>query len=342
MELVIYNERPDVKEYSKELLTRLYTDMRKERMFDQSVIRMVSEGKIAGFYHPGSGQEAIAAGVCANLTDEDYLLYMHRGCNEMICKGMEMDKLYADFFGNIHGTNRGLGAGIIHGADPSRGVMGQPGTVGSNMPIAVGLGVSIKYRKTNQVVYCTFGDGTANRELLHGAFNYAALMKLPVIFLCQNNEYGLGAHYKDEHATTTGYIAERGLSYGIPSYVVDGNNVLAVYEVAKKAVENARGGGGPSFIEAKTYRQHGHFIGDPATYMDKERLRWFIEENDPLDNYDKVLLKSGMFTEDELKTLVDEVTKLNDEAIVEADSYPLPTEERLYQGLYSTSPSPLE
>jgi pyruvate dehydrogenase E1 component alpha subunit len=340
MELVVYNEKPNPGKYEKDLLIDLLKTMKYERIFDISIIRMISEGKIAGFYHAGSGQEAIAAGSVFPLRKDDYLFYMHRGCNEMIAKGIPLDKLYSDFFGNINGTNFGLGAGIIHSADPSRGVMGQPGTIGSNMPLACGIGIAINNRKSDQVVYATFGDGTANRELLHGSFNYAALWKLPVIFVCQNNEYALGAYYKDEHATTDGYIASRGLSYGIPSYVVDGNNVLAVYEVAQIAIERARKGNGPTFIEAKTLRQQGHFVGDPCAYMNKNRLEWFKTHNDPIPSFEKLLLEYDIVTREELASIDEEINNANEESIKKADSYPLPGEDRLYAGLFSTSPVP--
>ncbi|GHU65855.1 pyruvate dehydrogenase E1 component subunit alpha [Clostridia bacterium] len=343
MELVVYREKPNPEKYSKEFLVSLLSTMKAERIFDVSVIRMISAGKIAGFYHAGSGQEAIAAGSIKEvLRKDDYLFYMHRGCNEMIAKGVPIDRLYADFFGNIYGTNRGLGAGIIHGADPTLGVLGQPGTIGSNMPLACGVGMAINQRKSKQVVYATFGDGTANRELLHGAFNYAGIWKLPVIFMCQNNEYALASKYTDEHALADGYIASRGLSYGIPSYVVDGNDVLAVYEVSKLAVERARNGEGATFIEAKTLRQNGHFVGDPRVYMDKERLEWFITHNDPISNFEKLLLDYNIVTQEELDELDHEITGQNDAAIEKADSYPLPGEERLYEGLYSTSAVPQE
>ena len=341
MNLVVYNVKSDARKYSKEFLEKLLRNMLLQRVFDQSVIQMISEGKIAGFYHAGSGQEAIAAGVIADMTKEDYLFYMHRGCNEMICKGLELNRLYSDFFGNINGSNRGLGAGIIHSTDPALGIMGQPGTIGSNMPIAAGLGMSIKYRKTNQVVYATFGDGTSSRELLHGSFNLCALHKLPVIYVCQNNEYAIGAYYKTDHATSTGYIAEYGTSYGIPSYVVDGNDVLAVYEVASEAIRRARSGECPTFIEAKTFRHNGHFVGDPITYMDMDRLEWFKKYDDPITNFKKQLLEYEIFTAEELQAIDKEIEEFNKAEIAKAESYPMPTEERLYAGLFSTSPSPV-
>ncbi len=339
MEVIVYDKKTDAKNYSKATLKKIYTNIYNERIFDDSIVRMISEGRIAGFYHAGAGQEAIAGAALADMNDDDYLLYMHRGCNEMVAKGIPLNKLYSDFFANVNGTNFGLGAGIIHSAYPPKGVIGQPGTIGSNMPIAVGLGIAIKYRKSQQVVYATFGDGTSARELLHGSFNYAALKKLPVIFMCQNNEYGLGNYYKSDHATTTGYLAEYGTSYGIPSYVVDGNDALAVYDVAKEAIERARAGEGPTFIEAKTFRYNGHFVGDPMVYMDKERQKWFMENNDPINNLRAKMIESGQFTAEEIDALNKELEEFNEAEIEKAASFPLPDEDRLYAGLFSTSPS---
>jgi pyruvate dehydrogenase E1 component alpha subunit len=340
MDLVVFNEKIDPRKYDKDLLTGLLESMKLQRSFDKSILRLVSEGKLPGFYHPGSGQEGVSAGAIWPMRDDDYLFYMHRGCNDMIAKKVPLDKLYSDFYGNINGTNLGLGAGIIHGADPSRGVLGQPGTIGSSMPLACGVGMAINYRETDQIVYVTFGDGTSNRELLHGSFNYAALWKLPVIFMCQNNEYALGASFKDEHALVDGYIASRGLSYGIPSYVVDGNDVLAVYEVTQIAVERARKGEGPTFIEAKTMRHKGHHMGDARRYMDKERQQWFIDFNDPINRFQKLLLEYGIFTSEEFDAIDSELIKFNNEAIAKAESFPMPAKERLFAGLFSTSPVP--
>ncbi len=335
MKLKVIVEKQNPKDYDKELLLELYRVMLQCRIFDESIIRMVSQGKIKGFYHAGSGHEAIGVGTCSALKDDDYIFYMHRGCNEMIAKGVPIDRLYADFFGNVYGTNKGLGAGIIHSAWPEKGVLGQPGTVGSNFTLGVGVGLAIKYRKSDQVCVCYFGDASAARELLHGALNWAGLHKLPVIFVCENNEFGLSNPYMNSHAVDQ-FIAEYAASYkNVDAVVVDGNDVLAIKEVMDAAVERARKGEGATFIEAKTYRHKGHFIGDPVLYMDKDRTEWFVTQNDPILNLKNQLLSSKIATEAELDEIEAKIREEDKAAIESADAHPMPTKDRLYEGLFS-------
>lgn len=342
MELRLFTEKPNPKKYDKDLLLNLYRVMLQERIFDESIIRMVSAGKVKGFYHAGSGQEAIAAGTCAQLRDDDYIFYMHRGCNEMIAKGVPIDELYGDFFANVHGTNKGLGAGIIHSAYPQKGVLGQPGTIGSNSSLGAGVGYAIKYRKSDQVCVCFFGDGTAAREVIYGALNWIGLWKLPVILVCENNEYGLSNPYLKANAVKE-HVAEKVVGFNnIDPVVVDGNDVLAVKEVMDKAVERARKGEGGTFIEAKTFRYGGHFVGDPAIYQDKDRLKWFKNEYDPINNLKKAVMESGVATESELDTVEQKVREEDKKAIEIADSYPLPGRERLFEGLFSEGKEVME
>ncbi|MGD9570191.1 MAG: thiamine pyrophosphate-dependent dehydrogenase E1 component subunit alpha [Sedimentibacter sp.] len=335
MELRLFTEKPDPRKYDKDLLLNLYRVMLQERVFDESIVSMVYSGKVKGFYHAGAGQEAIAAGSCVQLRDDDYIFYMHRGCNEMIAKGVSIDELYADFFANVHGTNKGLGAGIIHSAYPSKGVLGQPGTIGSNASLGAGVGYAIKYRKSDQVCVCYFGDGTAARETIYGALNWIGLWKLPVIFVCENNEYGLSNHYLKANAIKE-HVAEKATGFNnIDCVVVDGNNVLAMKEVTDAAIDRARKGEGGTFIEAKTFRYGGHFVGDPTIYIDKEKLAWFKNENDPINNLKKSLLESNIATESELDAVEQKVREEDKKAIEIADTYPLPERERLFEGLFS-------
>ena len=335
MNLKVYMEKPNPKNYDKELLLELYRKLWQCRAFDASVIRMVSEGKIKGFYHAGSGEEAIGVGSCTQLRDDDYIFYMHRGCNEMIAKGVPVDLLYGDFFGTMHSTNKGLGAGTIHSAYPEKGVLGQPGTIGTNSILGVGVGLSIKYRKTDQVCICYFGDGTAARELLHGALNWSGLYKLPVIFMCENNEFGLSNPYKNSHDINQ-YIAEYATGYAnVESVVVDGNNVLAVKEVSDAAIARARRGDGPTFIEAKTYRHKGHFVGDPTVYRDKVRDEWFINHDDPVYNFKSQLLACEIASESELDAIEAKVKEEDTKASDVAYAAPMPTKDRIYEGLFS-------
>lgn len=335
MDLKVFKEKLDPKKYDKDLLLKLYRIMLQERVFDESVMRLIAEGTIQGFYHAGAGQEAIAAGSCASLRDDDYIFYAHRGCNEMIAKGVPIDMLYADFFANIHGTNKGLGAGIIHSAYPQLGVLGQPGTIGSNSSLGAGVGYAIKYKQTDQVCVCYFGDGTSSRELIYGALNWMGIWKLPVILFCENNEWAISSHFKTTCAVND-YVSERATGYkDVEVVVCDGNDPLAVKEVMDAAVARARRGEGGTFIEALTYRHGGHFVGDPAMYRDPKVTEDWKTNKDPIINYKKALLDSGMLSEAELDACEKTVREEDEAAIQEALKYPLPPKERLFEGLFS-------
>lgn len=320
--------------YGAEFLLGLYRSMVRQRTFDLNLIRLLHEGKVSGFYHSGVGQEATGAGTCASLRDDDYILYDHRGCNQMIAKGVPLDKIYGDFMGRVCGTTCGLGAGIVHVAWPEKGVLGQSGTLGACFVIAAGVGYAVKVKKTDQVCVCYFGDGTAARETFHGGMNWAGLYDLPIVFYCENNQYGISTHYTRAHALKEN-IADRADGYGIPGYVIDGNDVLLVYEVAKEAVERARSGGGPTFIEGKTYRIRGHFEGDPATYRDEAEVREWQERRDPIANYRARLIDAGMAAEEDFAGIDAEVEREILDAIALAEQSPMPECDRLYEGLYA-------
>ncbi|MFW6026965.1 MAG: thiamine pyrophosphate-dependent dehydrogenase E1 component subunit alpha, partial [Candidatus Woesearchaeota archaeon] len=218
------------KEYNEDVLLDLYLTMLKERATDDKIINLLHDGKVSGFYHPGKGQEAIAAGFCANLTDDDYLFYDHRGCNQQVAKGISLEGLFGDFLAKTSGTTKGLGAGIVHHAQPDKGILGQSGTIGESYVLGVGVGYSIKYRKTNQVCVVFNGEGATSRELFHGAMNWSGIYDLPVIYVIENNEYAVSTHTSKTHSTKEdGNIADWAEGYGIPNKVIDGNDVLKVY-----------------------------------------------------------------------------------------------------------------
>lgn len=324
-----------IEEYDSDLLIGLYSTMFKERECDEKIVKLLHDGKISGFYHPGKGQEAIGAGCCANLTDDDYLFYDHRGCNQQIAKGISLVGLFGDFMAKINGTTGGLGAGIVHHAQPDKGILGQSGTIGESYVLGVGVGYSIKYRKTDQVCMVFNGEGATARELFHGAMNWSALYDLPVVYIIENNKYAVSTPCEKTHAVKEGgSLAGWAEGYGIPNTVIDGNDVLEVYETTKEAVERARNGEGPTVIEAKTYRQLGHFIGDPADYMDEEELKYWKEEKDPIDNYRKLLLEKGVATKDKLREVEKEVKQEIEKAVEEADKAPLPDEDRMYEDVF--------
>jgi acetoin:2,6-dichlorophenolindophenol oxidoreductase subunit alpha len=324
----------DPTKYDKDFLVSLYREMIKQRSFDQNLIRLLHEGKVSGFYHSGMGQEATGAGTCASLRGDDYILYDHRGCNQMIAKGVPLEKIYGDFLGRLCGTTCGLGAGIVHVAYPEKGVLGQSGTLGACFVIAAGVGYAIKVKKTDQVCVCYFGDGTAARETFHGGMNWAGLYNLPIVFYCENNEYGISTHYTRAHALKDN-IADRADGYGIPGYVIDGNDLLLVYEVAKEAIERARAGGGPTFIEGKTFRHRGHFEGDPALYRDEAVVEEWKEKRDPIVNYRAKLVGAGVVSQEDLASIDSETEKEILDAIAAAEQSPMPECDRLYEGLYA-------
>jgi acetoin:2,6-dichlorophenolindophenol oxidoreductase subunit alpha len=331
----VFSRQIDVGDYNKEMLISFYKKMVTIRRFDENLIRLIQEGKVSGFYHSGIGSEGVSAGsIQFNLRDDDYLYYNHRGVNQMIAKGIPLFKLYCDFMGKVDGTTKGLGAGIVHSADPSIGVMGQAGTIGSQFELAVGTAYSSKFTVTDQVTAVFFGEGAASRETLHGSLNWAALYKLPVIYICENNQFAISSHVKDTHAYKE-HLADWADGYGIPNCVVDGNDVLLMHEAMKEAVERARRGEGPTFIEAQTYRHRGHFEGDPAVYREKAELAYWMEHRDPIKNFGALLLNKRVVTQTELSDVENQVDREILEAIERADASPLPEPERIYEGLFA-------
>lgn len=331
----VFQKEISLNDYSVETLLNFYSTMIKIRKFDENLIRLIQEGKVSGFYHSGIGSESLSVGsIVELLDDEDYIYYNHRGCNQKISKGVPLSKLYGDFIGSMEGTTKGLGAGIVHSADPSRGVLGQAGTIGSQFELAVGTAYASKFKGTDQVTVVYFGDGAASREPLHGSLNWAKLYNLPVIYICENNEYAISTHVSETHAIKED-IADWAEGYGIPNYVVDGNDVLLMREATKEAVERARRGEGPTFIEAKTFRHRGHFEGDPYDYVPKEVIKDWKENRDPIKNFKALLINNRITTEEEIIQLENQVDQEIEEAIEKALAAPMPKPERIYQGLFA-------
>ena len=224
---------------SDEQLLRFYEDMVRVMLWDQSVLRLQQEGNILAGYHSGRGQEAVPVGAISPLRDDDYIMYAHRGGGYTIQKGMSMVEMFADLMGNTAGSTRGLGAGIPHWAEPALGILGQGGTLGTCFPIAAGAAFSAKYRGTDQVVVCFFGEGTANRGTFHESLNAAGLWKLPVVWVCENNQYAVSVASEE---STAGRIVDRAIGYDICGRSVDGMDVVAVFEEVSEAVSRARAG----------------------------------------------------------------------------------------------------
>lgn len=310
----------------------MYAMMIRSNLWEQKLLWLIDEGKVSGFYHSGRGQEGVQIGACATLRDDDYIMYAHRGMAYLIAKGVPMDKLFGDFLGTVEGTTRGLGAGIVHIAWPELGVLGQSGTLGGTFPIATGAALSAQYRGTDQVVVCFFGDGTANRGTFHEAANAAALWKLPVVWLCENN--GWGATVAASAMTSVDDIADRAAGYGMPGVVVDGQDAEAVRDAVAEAVARARAGDGPTLIEAKTFRFRGHYEGDAQPYRTKDQIA-ADRVRDPIEVLATRLLENGTATREELDQLEADVRAEVDRAADIALGGTQPGRERISQYLYA-------
>jgi TPP-dependent pyruvate/acetoin dehydrogenase alpha subunit len=277
-------------QYSREMLLQLLEGMQRVRKFETKITECFAKGMLAGNIHTCIGQEAICVGACAALEPTDYITGTHRGHGQCIAKGAVTDRMFAELCGKETGYCRGKG-GSMHVVDVSLGILGANGIVGAGLPIATGSGLASKVKKTSEVTLAFFGDGASNNGTFHESLNMAAAWKLPVVYLCENNEYGVSVNIHT--VTNTENIAVRAKGYDIPGKTVDGNDILAVYEAVKEAVAYARAGNGPSIVECKTYRMRGHYEGDPAVYRPKEITEAW-KEKDPIKLYSEFLLNSGV------------------------------------------------
>ena len=316
---------------SKEQMKDMYVKMRRIRDFESTAARLFAEGKIPGFVHLYLGEEAIAPAVCECLRDDDFITSTHRGHGHIIAKGGDLNLMMAELFGRATGYCKGKG-GSMHIADRDKGILGANGIVGAGHCISCGAGLSAKIRGTDQVCVCFFGDGSTNQGTFHESLNMASIWKLPVIFVCENNHYGISMS-QDRHQAIKD-VADRGAAYNIPGVSVDGNDPLAVYEAAHEAVARARAGKGPTLIECKTYRQHGHFEGDPAIYKPKEEQEAWMEK-DPMPRFAKFLVENGVMTQAEVDAADAQVAKEIEDAIAFADAQPLPDVETAVVDVYS-------
>ncbi len=300
-------------DFSPEQMVGIYTTMMKIRMFEIRVSEIFAAGKIPGFVHLYVGEEAVASGVCANLRDTDYITSTHRGHGHLIAKGGDVKLMMAELLGKKTGYCKGKG-GSMHVADVELGMLGANGIVGGGPPLASGAALGLKYQGKDDVVICFFGDGAANQGTTHEAMNLATCWKLPVVFVNENNMYGISSCTINSMCVAD--IADRASAYDMPGLVVDGNDVAAVYEVAFEAIKRARSGDGPSLVECKTYRHRGHFEGDPCTYRSEEEVaEW--KEKDPIPRFEKKLLEMNVLTTEK----IEEIKKGIENALSEADKF---------------------
>ena len=316
---------------SKDLLLEMYEKMVRIRHFEDNAIKLFNQGLVRGPMHVYTGEEAVAVGACSNLNDEDYITSTHRGHGHCIAKGGKVDKMAAELVGKATGYCKGKG-GSMHIADPDIGILGANGIVAGGMGIATGAGLSAKMRGTDQVAVCFFGDGATNEGAFHEALNMAAIWDLPVVFVCENNLYGLTG--PAEEMLSVKDVAARATGYDIPGIVVDGNDVLDVYEAVGEAVKRAREGGGPSLIEAKTYRLKGHFVGDPCVYRDDEEVEMW-RKKEPIKRFRKHLIKNEGIKEDELDEIDKNIDAELEKAVKFAKESPEPEIEVVFEDVFS-------
>jgi acetoin:2,6-dichlorophenolindophenol oxidoreductase subunit alpha len=312
-------------------MIELYEKMVRIRKFEETTSKYYASGDIPGFVHLYMGEEAVATGVCANLNNDDYITSTHRGHGHLIAKGGDTKLMMAELFAKKTGYCKGKG-GSMHICDLSLGIMGSNGIVGAGLPISVGVGFACKAKKKRQVCVCFFGDGASNRGTFHESLNLASIWDLPVIYACENNYYGISGSMKEMVAVDN--ISKRAGSYGIPGVTVDGNDVMGVYESTKKAVERARNGKGPTLIEFKTWRHHGHWEGDLDLYRNKTEHNSWIEK-DPIKVFAKKLIQQGVVTQKELEKIEEEISNELIEAVKFAKNSPVPEINDLYEDVYA-------
>ena len=315
----------------KEKLIDMYRVMVRIRVFETRVYKEFAGGNIPGFVHLYAGEEAIAAGACANLRPDDYITSTHRGHGHLIAKGGKTDRMMAELYGKKTGYNKGKG-GSMHIAEVDIGILGADAIVGAGIPIAGGAALSAKLRGTDQVSVCFLGDGACNTSRFHEGVNLASIWKLPIVYIIENNVYAETTRVS--YAMNIPNIANRAAAYGIPGKTVDGNDVLAVYEVVGEAVTRARKGEGPSLIECITCRHYGHYEGDTQTYRTKREFEE-CHKRDPIPRFRKRLIEMGVLTDKQAEKIHQEVEAEINEAVKFAEESPFPAPEETLEDVYT-------
>lgn len=314
------NEPFALKKYSTDQLKEALRKMYLIRKFEEGAENCYTRGLIHGTMHLSIGQETSAVGSCMPLAEDDQITSTHRGHGHCVAKGAEVSRMFAEFFGKETGYCKGRG-GSMHIADVSKGNLGANGIVAGGIPIAVGAALSSKRLNTGKVVLCFFGDGANNEGAFHESLNMASIWKLPVVFICENNKYGMST--STERSTSVKQISERAAGYSMPGVTVDGNDFSAISEAVDTAVEHAREGNGPSLVESMTYRWRGHSKSDRNRYRTKEEISDWIEQ-DPIVRFSSFLIEHSILDEAEVKLIEDDVEAEIEAAIEFAKSSPDP------------------
>lgn len=317
---------------TKDELIEVYRQMVTIRLFEEAIEQVYMHGLMPGIAHLYIGEEAIAVGVCAALRPDDLITSTHRGHGHLIAKGGKLDLMMAEVMGKVTGYCKGKG-GSMHIADLGLGILGANGIVGGGFGIATGAGLSAQMRGLDRVTICFFGDGASNQGIFHESLNLASIWKLPVIYVCENNQYGIS--FSQSQSTGVERIAERALAYAMPGETVDGNDVLAVYRSTRQAVRRAREGEGPSLIECVTYRWKGHHLGDPGNeYRTAEEVQAW-KSRCPIARFRAWLIEEGYLTADEAERIVAAREHAVREAIDFAKASPFPPVETVQTDVYA-------
>ena len=322
---------PMMETLPKEFLVGLLRDMRLLRVSDERVVERARRGEVPGLLHLGVGEEAVAVGACAALRPEDKITSTHRGHGHFLAKGGSPKALMAELYGKEAGCCRGKG-GSMHLVDLKIGFLGANGVVGAGLPLAVGAALGARIKGEDWVVVCFFGDGANNEGAFHESLNLAAVWNLPVVFLCENNQYGISQSIMSQQKVAN--VADRAPSYGLPSQIIDGNDVLAVFGAISEATDAARQGQGPTLVECMTYRVSGHYEGDADAYRDPDEVAAWLRK-DPIRRFQDVLLDQGVLSAAELERLFRDVEATVDEAVAFAAGAPYPTPEQAEKHVFA-------
>jgi acetoin:2,6-dichlorophenolindophenol oxidoreductase subunit alpha len=322
----------NAKQPDRQTLIDMYRKMSLLKQNDEQARAAIMSGRLPMIYYSYRGQEVIPAAVSVNLRRDDYICTIYRGIHDMLAKGVPLQELWGELAGKATGTCKGKG-GPMHITHPASGAMITTGIVGSSMPIANGLALASQIRGDKRVTVAYFGDAASNIGAFHEALNLAAVWKLPVVFVCQNNRYG--EHTRYEKATAAKRISDRAVAYQMPGVTVDGNDPLAMHAAAREAIDRARAGEGPTLIEAMTFRFYGHVFGDPDAYMDKAEKAKAVAD-DPVPRFRAWLVQQGHSNEDELSAIDAEFSRQITAAIDAAIAAPWPDESELRKDVFAS------
>jgi TPP-dependent pyruvate/acetoin dehydrogenase alpha subunit len=320
---------------TKELAIEFYRKMKLIRRFEENVVELVNKNEIYGTTHECVGQEAVAVGVCSALEKDDYITSNHRGHGHLIAKGGDVRYMFAELMGKVSGYNRGTG-GSMHISEPGLGILGANGIVGAGVPIAVGAALAVKMKKSGHIIAAFFGDGASNQGVVHEAMNMAAIWKLPVLFVCENNRYAVSTPV--EYAALLENLSERSDAYGFKGATVNGMKVDDVYYASLEAVNELRAGRGPILLECKTYRFHGHFTAEPYMglhYRSDEEIGSYMEKC-PVDTWAKRIVEDKVCSARNIAEIDENVEKLIEKGIDFARKSAFPAPENAFRDMYAS------